>query len=320
MKALNIIRVCCIVTILTILSGCAGQNKIVTQDIQFEPEAEDCIKVMTFNIRTAHAWWLDGWTFNNWSNRRPVVIDTIAANAADVIGMQEGVSYQLNEIQKALPQYAKYAVGRVDGKRRGETCAIFYRKDRYELADCGSFWFSKKPDKPGSRNWGNMFARVCSWILLVDKTDRTSFYVYNVHLDNWSQYSREKSVRLLADKIARRRTKAPFIIMGDFNMEIDNPAMVYLEQVGRQDSYPLMVNVWQSVHPDGAKAGTYHEFSGRTTCKKIDHISISESVQALDARIDRHKLNGRYPSDHFPVIATLRVAPDRTISMDIFRK
>ena len=274
-KRINITGKFLAITIFLILSGCSFQSKIQTQDIQFTPEKTDCVKIMTFNIRTAHAWWLDGWTWNNWSNRRNVVFNTIANNAADVIGFQEGIDSQLEEIQKALPQYEKYAVGRVDGKQRGETCAIFYRKDRFNLIDCDSFWFSKKPHKPGSKSWGNMFARICTWVLLEDKQTNTTFYVYNVHLDNWSQYSREKSVRLLADMIANRKTEDPFIIVGDFNMQMGNPAMKYLEEIGNQDSYPMIVNAWQSLYSDNPKAGTYHKFSGSTKCPKIDHISIN---------------------------------------------
>ena len=70
---------------------------------------------MTFNIRTGEAWWLDGW--NCWHNRRKIVIDTLAENTADIIGLQEAVDYQLEEIQQALPQYSKYAVGRINGKK-----------------------------------------------------------------------------------------------------------------------------------------------------------------------------------------------------------
>jgi endonuclease/exonuclease/phosphatase family metal-dependent hydrolase len=315
LKRINTIVFFSLITILMILSGCSEQAKILAEDIQFKPEQKDCIKVMTFNIRTGQAWWLDGWSQNNWENRKNLVIDTIAENAVDVIGMQEGVASQLEELQDALPQYSKYAVGRDDGENKGETCAIFYRKDRFALEDCGTFWFSEDPEKPGSKNWGNLFPRICSWVRLVDKTNQTIFYVYNVHLDNLSQSSREKSVRLLTLRIASRSTTAPFVLIGDFNMKIDNPAMKYLEQDECRNLNASMSNVWQSVYPGKCKTGTYHKFSGYTACSKIDHISISSSMQAVDVKIDRHEENGHYPSDHFPVIATIRIPTERTFSM-----
>lgn len=296
-----------IAIITSFLSGCNQQNKIKSREIQFSSGQEDCIKAMTFNIRTGHAWWLDGWTFNQWNNRRNIVIDTIAENAADVIGMQEGIDFQLQQIQQAMPQYSKYSTGRIDGKSSGETCAILYRSDRFELVDSGTFWFSNKPEQPGSKSWGNLFARICSWVRLRDKTTHTSFYVYNVHLDNWSQHSRVKSVRLLAKKIAERDSSDPFILMGDFNMEIDNPAMKYLDQIKNQNSFAAMINTWQSVHPEKPDIGTYHKFTGSKKCPKIDHISISEYVQVIDSEIDSHGFKGKYPSDHFPEIAIIRL-------------
>lgn len=299
-------------TVLLILSGCTEQKIIVSRDVQFSSPQTGVVKVMTFNIRVGIAFW-DGW--NCWDNRRHMVVDTIVDNAADVIGLQEALDFQIEQIQQALPQYSGYAVGRSDGKQRGEACAIFYRKNRFRLLDSGTFWFSKTPLKPGSKHWGNLFPRICSWVHLVDKAGGTGFYLYNVHLDNLSQNSRNKSVRLLARQVAARKTRDPFIVMGDFNMELDNPAMMYLQKIGYQTPYPRMVDAWLSVHPNEQGIGTLHNFSGRHTGPKIDHIPMSENAQALEVHIDRYTLNGRYPSDHFPVVAKIRVPAKRSTSV-----
>jgi endonuclease/exonuclease/phosphatase family metal-dependent hydrolase len=269
---------------------------------------------MTFNIRTATAWW-DG--ANCWDRRRQIVVDTLADNAADVIGLQEALDFQVEQIQQALPQYCGYAVGRSDGERKGESCAILYRNNRFDLVDWGTFWFSKTPSKPGSRHWGNLFPRICTWVHLVDKADETSFYVYNVHLACFSQNSRARSVRLLAGRIAARRSRDPFIVMGDFNMKLNNPAMKYLQNIGYQIPYPRLVDAWLSVLASDAGVGTAHGFTGRTSGPKIDHIAVSEQAQALDVKIDRHQLNGRYPSDHFPVTATVRVLTESSVSKKV---
>lgn len=311
MDRLKIRGICSLITVLLILSGCAERKSLIYRDVRFSSGQRGVVRVMTFNIRVGTAWW-DGW--NCWNRRKPIVCRTLIDNAADVISLQEALDFQVEQIEQALPQYAGYAAGRSNGKQRGETCAIFYRKERFKLVDSGTFWFSKTPDKPGSKHWGNLFPRICSWVHLVDKADRIGFYVYNVHLDNWSQNSRKKSVRLLASRIAARKTKDPFIVTGDFNMELDNPAMMYLQKIGYQTPYPRMVDAWLSVHPDKTNLGTYHKFSGKRACSKIDHIAISENAKALNVNIDRHELAGRYPSDHFPVIATIRVPAKQAIS------
>jgi endonuclease/exonuclease/phosphatase family metal-dependent hydrolase len=316
LKIINILGPLFYTGFVLFVAGCGQQSINHTRDIQFSHEKTGDVKVMTFNIRTGNAWWLDGWTQNNWNRRKNRVTETMADNAADIIGMQEAVFSQVDEIQEALPQYSCYATGRNDGKSKGETCAIFYRNDRFELIDSGTFWFSDDPAKPGSKNWGNLFARICSWIQIVNKSDNTCFYVYNVHLDNLSQKSREKSVRLLAEKIANRKTGDPFILTGDFNMEINNKAMKYLEQVGTLKSGAAMVNAWRFDFSSTKKTGTYHNFTGSKICPKIDHISVCKSAEVLDIITDRRQLNGKYPSDHFPVIATIRLQPIQVISMN----
>ena len=171
----------------------------------------------------------------------------------------------------------------------------------------GTFWFSDTPNKPGSRDWGNIFPRICSWVHLVEKNSKTGFYVYNVHLDNLSQNSRKKSILLLADKIAHHKTREPFIVMGDFNMEVDNPAMVGLQKTGSRTRITDTYEVWSSIYPNQTNIGTRHGFSGKTDGPRIDHIWISENTLALRTDIDQFNKNGRYPSDHFPVVSTIRL-------------
>ena len=90
-------------------------------------------------------------------------------------------------------------------------------------------------------------------------------------------------------------------------MGIDNPAMKYLRQIEQSTPYPRMIDAWVSVHGDDESTGTYHKFSGKTTGPKIDHMPISESVKALDVKIDTTGVNGKYPSDHFPVTAIIKL-------------
>lgn len=285
-----------------IIAGCSGSQQIKTiKAIQFSPSPPGIIEAMSFNIRVDT--FLDG--FNGWNSRRQLVFKTLADNAADVIGLQESLDHQVRQIQQALPQYSHYAAGRNDGKQKGESCAIFYRKDRLTLGDSGTFWFSDTPSKPGSKSWGNLWPRICSWVYLTEKATGAGFYVYNVHFDVFSQNSRQKSSELLARQIAARKTPEPFIVMGDFNMGLDNPAMVYLENINSETPYPRMRTAWQLLHPGLTAEGTRHSFRGSISGPKIDHIPICDSAHALDVKIDRRKINGRYPSDHFPVIAKI---------------
>lgn len=297
------VLICLLLSIISIMVGCCPQQQSTPRVIHFPGSSSDVIKAMSFNVRVDI--FLDG--PNRWNSRKELVFDILENNAADVIGLQEALDSQVRQIQQALPQYSHYAAGRNDGRQKGESCAIFYRKDRFLLEDCGTFWFSDTPSKPGSKDWGNLWPRICSWVHLTEKATGDDFYVYNVHLDVFSQNSRKKSTELLAKRIAARKTKNPFIVMGDFNMGLDNPAMVYLQNINSETPYPKMVSAWQSLYPGRNSGGTRHNFRGRASGTKIDHIPISEGLQALEVKIDRWNVDGQYPSDHFPVIAKIRL-------------
>jgi endonuclease/exonuclease/phosphatase family metal-dependent hydrolase len=129
----------------------------------------------------------------------------------------------------------------------------------------------------------------------------TSF-MYNLHLDSLSQNSRQKSVRLLARQVARQ-TK-PRLLSG-INMPLQNPAMMYLLKTGYETPYPKMADAWLSVYPDQSETSTCRMLGGRLSGPQIDHIQTCEDARALEVAIDSRKVNGRYASDHLPVIAKI---------------
>ncbi|MCF7954747.1 MAG: endonuclease/exonuclease/phosphatase family protein [Phycisphaerae bacterium] len=283
----------------------AGQKAVDSKavDSYAGQDIRGVVKAMTFNVRVDT--FLDVFG-HGWGGRKKIAADTITRNAPDVVGLQEALNKQVRYLDSALPQYSCYTAGRSNGKTKGESCAILYRKDRFQLIDSGTFWFSNKPSRPGSKGWGNIPPRICSWVYLTEKDSTDGLYVYNVHLDNLSQKSRAKSVELLAKMIGERKTDDPFIVMGDFNMEIDNPAMEFLCQYGCNTSYPKMFDAFESIHPgqtDGT--GTRHGFNGTVNGPRIDHMPVCASAKVLDVKIDRYNVKGKYPSDHFPVVATI---------------
>jgi endonuclease/exonuclease/phosphatase family metal-dependent hydrolase len=286
----------------------AGQSMIVAEgNVPFDVSKDGTVKVMTFNIRVGAAFWDGG---NRWGARKDIVVDTISDKSPDVFGLQEALDYQMEYIQQQLPQYGHYSVGRENGKDQGEACSIFYNKERYQLADQGTFWLSGNPEKAGSKNFGDVFPRICTWVKLTDKRERTSFYAYNVHM-SLSQSSRMKAVKIISERIAQRGTNDPFVVMGDFNMKMDNSAMEYL-CTKEGDNQEPMVNAWTCTKAGEEKLGTCSGFRGKVNGSKIDHIITNPQTKILDIEIDHNHLNGRYPSDHYPVVATLRFAETAT--------
>ena len=126
------------------------------------------LTVMSFNVRYGDA--NDG--ENRWAARREALFDTIRRQDADLVGLQEALDFQIDEIVGAVSIYAVIGVGRDDGVAEGEYAAILFRKDRLHVADAGTFWFSDTPDVPGSKSWGNNITRICTWARLVDRDGR----------------------------------------------------------------------------------------------------------------------------------------------------
>lgn len=260
------------------------------------------LKVMSFNIRYGTA--NDG--ENRWENRREALFALLRAEDADVIGLQEALYSQIQEILVAVPGYAVAGVGRDDGRTKGEFSAILFRTRRLTLSDAGTFWFSDTPEVVASATWGNTITRICSWARFVDRDGR-AFWHYNVHLDHLSQPSRERSAELLARRIAARDDRGePAIVTGDFNVGETNPALVPL--VGTATAPGGFVDTFRVMAPAATEAGTFTAFDpARTTGDKIDYVLVPRGTEVLGAAIVRTARNGRLPSDHFPVTARVRL-------------
>jgi endonuclease/exonuclease/phosphatase family metal-dependent hydrolase len=269
------------------------------------------LRVMSFNIRYGSA--NDG--ENHWKNRRETVFDVLRNHRPDIVGLQEALDFQIAEIRKALAKYGQIGVAREDGKTDGEYSAILYRLDRYDVDESGTFWFSNTPEVPGSNHWGNACVRICTWARFVEKNSGRPFYVFNLHLDHVSQPSREKSAVLLAQRVHNRKHPDPFVVTGDFNTGENNPVVTYLKGKtslsgpdGRESGSPVpMVDTFRVLHPEVKDVKTGHSFRGTRQGNKIDYVFVPPDIKVLEAHILYDNINGRYPSDHFPVTALLRL-------------
>ena len=252
------------------------------------------LTLMSFNIRYGTA--ADG--PNRWELRREMLIKLIQAQNPDVLGLQEALHFQIDEILAGMPDYRMVGVGRSDGGQGGEYSAILYRASRLTPRRTETFWFSDTPDIVKSNTWGAALERICTWALFDDKQG-TPFYAFNLHLDHISQPAREKSVGLLLDRIRARTPAAPVVVMGDFNTGEANPATRAMLTSFR--------DTFRVINPQATEVGTANAFKfGQTTGEKIDYIFVEPDTGVVSADILRNSSDGRYPSDHFPVVARIQ--------------
>ncbi|MCP4290272.1 MAG: endonuclease/exonuclease/phosphatase family protein [bacterium] len=263
-------------------------------------------KIMSFNIRYAGA--NDG--ENGWDKRRYLVRRAIRDHKPAIFGIQECLWDQGLELNEAFYGYRITGVGRDDGVQAGEMCLIFTRYDRYHLLDQGNFWLSEQPEEPGSKGWDAACPRIVTWVKLRDRRcNPDTLYVFNTHLDHAGPRAREEGSRLLQTRMKEIAAGHEMILLGDFNADAsgkDAPYKIlveegYLQGLSLRDSYLFASGAEKKLNP-----GTWHGFTGKASRGRIDWILTTGGFRAVDAGIERLQMNGRYPSDHFPVWANFR--------------
>lgn len=269
---------------------------------------DDALRVMTFNVRYGTA--SDG--EDAWPHRRAQLLRVVADHDPAVLGLQEALKFQVDEIRDVMDEPgALVGVGRDDGVEAGEYSAILYDRGRLSLLDQGTFWLSDTPTVPSSTSWGNRIPRIATWARFRDAATDLSFYVLNTHWDHESQNARERSAAAIMDWIADHAAGQPVLVMGDFNAGEENPAFTALVGARAERRGVRLRDTFRAVHPDAGEVGTYHGFRGERTGEKIDGILASPGWEVLEAAIVRTNDGGRYPSDHFPVTATVLWAGGR---------
>jgi endonuclease/exonuclease/phosphatase family metal-dependent hydrolase len=256
--------------------------------------ADDSIGVMTFNLRFAGAT-----PPNAWWQRRSVVRDCIRQADPDIFGTQEGLYPQLKDIGADFaPAYDWVGLGR-DGGSRGEFMAIYFKKDRFDPIEYDHFWLSDTPAVIGSTTWGHSNRRMVTWVRFLDRRTNKQFYFWNTHFDHQVQPAREKSARLVRERVEAIKTNLPVILLGDFNAK-----------ARANKAYDILTedNFFTDTYT-GEEAGTFHNFTGTPGKQgRIDWIFLRGNVKTTaPTEIIRYNQNGQFPSDHFPVMTRVRL-------------
>jgi len=257
----------------------------------------ETLSVMSFNVRLPTA--ADG--ANAWDKRRELFIDTVRAQAPDLMGTQELYFEQGQYIVEKLPEYRWFGMSR-RGNHEDEHMGVFYRSNRLQLIDSGDFWLSNTPERAGSSSWGNLFPRMVTWALFETVESHTRFLYYNTHFPYRAEddEARRKAATLIVNRLSLYDVALPIIVGGDFNTEPQGGAYTILTG--------LLKDVWTEAPSRSGPDATFHGFSG-TPDRRIDWIVFRAPWRVLSAQVDSHHDGVRYPSDHFPVSVVFELAP-----------
>ena len=272
-----------------------GHLGLLAQDKAL-PTQSRTMKVMSFNIRLGVA--KDGQ--NHWDLRKDLVVKTIREYNPDLLGLQEVFPMQEKYLRQNFPEYSYYGRSRLVDPRDGESCSVMFRKDRFELVEKSTFWLSETQDKPGSKSWDSSLPRIANMITLTDKNaGGKRLILMNTHFDHRGKVAREEAAKIIRDRISQFEKGARVVITGDFNSGEGSKPYQALVMGG-------IVDTFRSVYPKRTEEeSTFTAWSGRLIGNRIDWILSSKNFRILSATIDRTHDNGRYPSDHYPVTATL---------------
>jgi len=256
------------------------------------PATAQSLKVMSFNVRYPNP----GDGPDVWAARRDFLVETIAKESPDLMGTQELFHEQGQYIVEKLPGYAWFGVSR-RGNTLDEHMGVFYAKDKLTLIDSGNFWLSEIPERVGSISWNMSLPRMVTWGMFEHKASRTKFMYYNTHFAHRreDEPARVKSAKLIAARLALYDESLPLVLTGDFNAPAGGPAY--------SNFTPLLRDAWKEAATKEGPEGTFHGFKGTPGRDRIDWIMFRAPWRVTRAAALTVNKEGRYPSDHFPVVA-----------------
>ncbi|PXY19698.1 endonuclease [Prauserella muralis] len=260
------------------------------------------LHVMSFNIRY-DAGAAPG-TPDSWTDRRPVLAEFLQLERPTVLGVQEALYHQVKQVAADLPPFYDWiGLGR-EGGGRGEFMAVYYDTRRVEPVDFDHFWLSETPNVIGSASWGNTVVRMVTWVRLRDRRTGTEFTHVNTHFDHRSENSRQRSAELVRDRIAGFDPHLPVVLTGDFNTPAPG-----------SESYRILVtdggltDTWLAGRQLTPAWGTFPNYRDPVLDgTRIDWVLANARVRVLAAAINTFRVDGRYPSDHTPVQALVRLS------------
>jgi endonuclease/exonuclease/phosphatase family metal-dependent hydrolase len=256
------------------------------------------MNIVSFNIR--YSTLNDG--ENAWINRAEMVTGLLQFHDADIFGLQEALYEQITDIEKAMPGFGWFGVGRDDGKKRGEFSPLFYNKAKFILVKHGEFWLSENCEKPGL-GWDAACNRIVTWGEFKSKVTGKHFLVFNTHFDHKGVEARKNSALLIRDKIIEisNNRGLPIVLTGDFNLTPESEPIQLIKGF-MKDSREISETL-----PYGP-VGTFNAFNWNATLdKRIDYVFVQGGVKVLKYAVLTDSKEQRYPSDHLPVFVKVQL-------------
>ena len=297
---LELLRRGAVLLVTAVLSGCLTAP-------------QDLVRVGSYNIRLSgsakHR--ADAGTPNTWESRKADLVALVKRLDLDAFGLQEVCPDQAAYLRENLPEFEFVGEHREADRVSGEASPVFYRKSRFEAERRGTFWLSETPDVPGKKGWGAACPRVCSYLILRDRSSGRRFCFANTHTDHISALARKKGMLLIVERMKEFGRGAPIVFTGDHNCRYADAPAAAARQV-LKDARDICETPLKGPHSTFQGFGRYKDGPVDVKGRKyddycIDYIYVSDGTRVLDfaTHDDRRPGTDLYPSDHFPITATI---------------
>ncbi|WP_306053850.1 endonuclease/exonuclease/phosphatase family protein [Natronococcus wangiae] len=255
--------------------------------------ASRAVRACTFNVR-----YDDPDDEHSWDEREPRVLEELERIDPDLVGCQEALPHQYDDLRAGLEAYDWHGVGRRDGERTGEFVPVGWRADRFERLESGAFWLSETPTEP-SVGWDAALRRVATRVRLRDRRSDDTLWFCNAHFDHRGERARLESARLLRRRAHERLEDGEATVLtGDANCTAGFPPHRTLTAGPLEDARRAASEVT-------GPAGTFHGFDG-SVGDRIDYVFVPSAVAVTSYRAVPPAEDAPR-SDHLPAYAEFEI-------------
>lgn len=269
----------------------------------------DSVRVVTYNVRRSGK---EQSPQNLWASRKPLVFDIVNMMRPDIIGFQEVVQDQFDDLRTVLADYDSFGEPRSTKTSSwwqrmvmkypdatDEHNPIFYKKNRLTLLASGNFGIN-----PRGGRFHIMTAdlpRLCTWGFFEDKKTGTKFYVYNTHLDNSWRRVRSRQISQIMKHVKKNTKGVPVVFMGDLNTPLRGKKKN--KKIAKVGFVHARAIAQQVVGPQETRTGW-----NNSELKTIDHIFVKGQKPVVNKYEVVVSPEGVFPSDHRPVLVDVVLA------------
>lgn len=257
----------------------------------------------SYNLRMGH---LDTDADNKWSARKPRLIESILDNAFDVAGVQEVNSQMQVDLKETLGSdytfwfFSPYSPDGVGDKAHG----IMFRTSLFEISDKHFFWASDNPDVCSVSDTGEKgsFRRGGCCAVLTHKVSGIRFFLMCTHAC-YNKAPNAKYAYVYRQMEMRYNLEGlPSFFVGDMNAGPDAAASKMFRE--------YWDDAFNSVDAPSRKGlrNTYNDYEYPAGSDRIDYIYYrGKNVEPVAYNCNGSLYADKYASDHFPIMADIRI-------------